>query len=103
MFVVTSLPTKGGSMTKGDNGSVEYKFTFIGTRVLRESPDGDKELNQWHSASLRLMIDKTQGVAVELILMPDVKGIWYRFPIGTFDKILENVYDFKREGDLLNF
>ena len=96
MFVVTSLPSPSG------NGHCEYKFTFIGTRVLRESPDGNKELNQWHSASLKLQIDKTQG-AVELILMPDVEGRWYRFPIGTFDKILENVYDFKREGDLLNF
>jgi hypothetical protein len=95
MFVVTSLATKAGDK--------EYKFTFNGTRVLRESPNGDKELNQWHSASLRLIIDKTQGVAVEVILMPDVNGAWYRFPIGTFDKILENVYDFKPEGDLLNF
>ena len=51
------------------------------------------------------MIDKTETRHKELIIMPgtpDYNG-WVRFPIGTFDKILENVHDFKREGDLLNF
>jgi len=95
MFVVTSLVTKAGDK--------ECKFTFIGTRILREFPDENKELNQWHEASLRLIIEKTKGVAVEMILMPNLDNAWYRFPIGTFDKILENVYDFKPEGDLLNF
>jgi hypothetical protein len=100
MFVVTSLPSPSG------NGHREFTYTFSSKYCLCECDDGQKSITPiGNFIQLRVMIDKTETRHKELIIMPgtpDYNG-WVRFPIGTFDKILENVLDFKREGDLLNF
>jgi len=93
MFIVTSLP-------HAHDGNNVFKFTFFDKYVLCESSDGQKKVTPFFQAPLPMTLEKSVPV-VELILVPGISNIWYRFPIGTFDKILENVYDFKG-GDLLN-
>jgi len=100
MFVVTSLPSPSG------NGYREFTYTFSSKYCLCERDDGQKSITPiGHFIQLRVKIDKTETRHKELICMPGTPEYdgWVRFPIGTFDKILENVLDFKREGDLLNF
>jgi hypothetical protein len=100
MFVVTSLPSPSG------NGYREFTYTFSSKYCLCERDDGQKSITPiGNFIQLRVQIDKTETRHKELIIMPGTPGYdgWVRFPIGTFDKILENVHDFKREGDLLNF
>jgi len=96
MFVVTSLP-------HSHHGNNVYKFTFFDKYVLCESSDGLKTVNPFFQAPLPMVLEKSTPV-VELISVPGIAAIWYRFPLGTFDKILENVYNFKGGNllDLLN-
>jgi hypothetical protein len=95
MFVVTSLP-------HSHDGNNVYKFTFFDKYVLCESSDGKKKVNHFFQAPFSMVLEKS--TLIELILVPGIDGIWYRFPVGTFDKILENVYNFKGGNliDLLN-
>jgi hypothetical protein len=95
MFTVTSLP-------HSHDGNNVYKFTFFDKYVLCESSDGQKKVNPFFQAPFPMVLEKS--TLIELILVPGVSGIWYRFPVGTFDKILENVYNFKSGNliDLLN-
>jgi uncharacterized membrane protein len=99
MFVVTSLP-------HAHDGNKVYKFTFFDKFVLCECSDGQKKVSHWNQSPLPLMLEKTESVTSELIILPmilpGISSSWYRFPIGTFDKILENVYNFKGGLDLLN-
>ena len=101
MFVVTSLPTRTG------DGRHQFTFTFSSKYCLCESDDGQKSITPIGNVlGLKLQIDKSETPHAEFILLSGTTNsgdIWFRFPIGTFDKILENVHDFKREGDLLNF
>jgi len=100
MFVVTSLPTRTG------NGKYIFTFTFSSKYCLCECNDGQKAITPIaNGLGLKLQIDKSEPDHVELIVLPGTTSsgdIWFRFPIGTFDKIIENVHDFKRGGDLLN-
>jgi hypothetical protein len=96
MFVVTSL-------SHSHDGNNVFKFTFFDKYVLCESSDGQKKVNHFFQSPFPMMLEKSTPV-VELILIPGITNTWYRFPIGTFDKILENVYNFKGGNllDLLN-
>jgi hypothetical protein len=94
MFVVTSLP-----MTS-HTGTDVFKFTFFDKYVMCESSDGQKNVQPFFQAPLRMVLEKS-ATTVELILVPGVTSAWYRFPTGTYDKILEHVYNFKG-GDLLD-
>jgi hypothetical protein len=101
MFTITSLPNADGVSNK------VYKFTFFDSYMICESLDGSKAIHRLTQPTLACQIDKTESPARELILLPGngMSGtIWFRFPIGTFNKILENVYNFKGENllDLLN-
>jgi hypothetical protein len=97
MFIVTSLPMRTGV------GRYEFTFTFSKTHCLCECDDGSKKLSLIpHSISVQ--IDKTEPREVELISLfgtPTSGDIWFRFPMGTFNRIIENVHNFKGE-DLLN-
>ena len=94
MFTITGL-------THPSEGNKLYKFTFFDKFILCECSDGQKKVHPFPQAPLPMMLEKSESVTVEVILLPGIANIWYRFPIGTFDKILENVYNFKG-GDLLN-
>ena len=93
MFTITSLPVS----------NIVYKFTFFDKYILSECSDGSRIiLHSPHphcSPPIQSRIDKTESVPAEQIMFTN--GGWYRFPIGTFDKILENVYNFKG-GDLID-
>jgi len=96
MFVVTSLPQIH------DQNKV-YKFTFFDKYMLSECSDGCRNIlhnpHPHYSPPVQSRIDKTESVLAEQIMFPGTT--WYRFPVGTFDKIIENVYNFKG-GDLID-
>jgi hypothetical protein len=97
MFTITSL-------AQTHAGNKVFKFTFFDSYMICESLDGAKAIHRLTHPTLACRIDKTESPALELILLPGncMNGdTWFRFPIGTFDKIVENVYNFKGE-DLLN-
>jgi hypothetical protein len=100
MFVVTTLPTRTG------DGRRQFTFTFSSKYCLCEGDDGQKSITSIGNVlGLNLQIDKSETPHAEFILLPGTTmsgKIWFRFPIGTFDRILENVHGFKRGEDLLN-
>ena len=99
MFVITSLPTPT------QMGDEEFKYTFSSKYCLCERNDGQKSITPiGNFIQIRVKIDKTGPRHKELIIMPGTPEFdgWVRFPIGTFDRILENVICFKSSDDALN-
>lgn len=97
MFTITSLP-------QPHDGNITYKITFFDNYLLYEFSDGRKKIHHSphthpHAGNNPERMIVTGEPAVEQIMFAIIG--WIRFPIGTFDKILENVYNFKG-GDLLN-
>ncbi len=92
MFTITSLPINQ------PNNEV-YKITYFDNYMLTECSDGRKTLTYSINMPFQMIINRQKSVPLEQIMFPH-HG-WLSFPIGTFDKILENVYNFKG-GDLLN-
>uniref|UniRef100_A0A6C0JP05 Uncharacterized protein n=1 Tax=viral metagenome TaxID=1070528 RepID=A0A6C0JP05_9ZZZZ len=93
MFIVRSLPQSFGS------GKVVYTLKFWDNRMMVECSDGTKSI-QPMPASFSCRVDQTQDAEVMIVTNGTHSSQYVRFPIGTYDKILENLFNFKG-GDLL--
>ncbi len=97
MFTVTGLPHI-------HEQNKVYKFTFFDKYVLFECSDGAKRICPFLHAHIQCTLQPDRTESILFACLPGADNKWYLVPTGTFDKILENVYNFKGGNllDLLN-
>jgi len=93
MFTIRSLGQSFGS------GNVVYTLKFWDDWMMVECSDGQKSV-QPMPRSFSCRVDQTQDAEVMIVTNGSHSSQYVRFPIGTFDKLLDNLFNFKG-GDLL--
>ena len=78
-----------------------FKFTFFDKYLLLESSCGARRLCPFTGGHVQCMISPENIEQILFNCFPGAENRWYLVPTGTFDKILEHVYNFK-DVDLLN-
>jgi len=89
MLTIRSLPQNFG------NGIVDYTLKFWDNWMMVECSNGQKSI-QAMTPSFSCRVDTTQSVHAEVMIIANgsLGSQYVRFPIGTFDKILDTLFKF---------